>query len=127
MYSIARQAGPQPPVPTQGQGLDESRPTGSAAATLIAAGVGCTVFGLAVVISEANKAVSTALTLSQPVGPLSGKVTIGVGGYLLSWLVLHLVLRRRDVDMKPVVWWTAALTAVGVLLTFPPVFDLFKP
>lgn len=102
-----------------------ARRTGVAAASLLAAGVGCAAFGLAVMVTEAMPPVKRALTLSEDVGPLAGKAVAGVLGYLVAWLVLHLALRRRDVDLARTARWTVGLTAVGFLLTFPPVYMLF--
>jgi hypothetical protein len=97
---------------------------GGAAATLVAAGVGCAAFGVAVVLSESVEAVKQAFTLSTAVGPLSGKAVVAVVVYVLAWLALHVAWRRRPVAFDTVFRCTTALVAVGVVATFPPVYGL---
>jgi hypothetical protein len=99
---------------------------GAAAATLLACGIGCAFFGLLVVLTEASPWLHHELELSRAVGPLSGKSTVGIAGWLASWAGLHLGLRERDVDMAPFVRATRVLVAAGFVLTFPPVFLLFS-
>jgi hypothetical protein len=112
-----------PPAPVERPA--PPRPNGAAAATLLACGIGCAFFGLVVVFAEANPWLHHALEFSRAVGPLSGKSTVGLAGWLATWAVLHHRLRGREVAMAPVVRATRILVAVGFLLTFPPVFMFF--
>ena len=112
-----------PPAPVEPAPPD--CPNGAAAATLLACGIGCAFFGLVVVLTEASPWLHDKLTLSRAVGPLSGKSTVGVVGWLAAWTGLHRRFRGRDVAMAPVVRATRLLGAVGFGLTFPPVFLLF--
>ena len=115
---VAVAGGAPPPAP--------AAPTsGSAAAALVASGVGCSAFGAAVVAAEANEGVHHALTLSDAVGPLSGKGVAGTSVWLLAWGALHLRLRRREVPLGPYLRLTAVLVAAGFVLTFPPVYTAF--
>lgn len=104
---------------------ESGRMPGSAAAALVACGLGSAIFGLAVVLAEANETVKTALTLHEGVGPLSGKSVVGTAGYFLAWLLLHLVLRGRTVSSRVAITVAFGLVAVGLLLTFPTFYQLF--
>lgn len=96
---------------------------GPAAAAVMAAGVGAAVLGAIVTAEGISASLSKALILVQPVGPLSGKTTVAVVGWLLAWAFLHWRWRDREVDFRGITWATCALVALGVLLTFPPGFD----
>jgi hypothetical protein len=106
----------QPPPP--------GKLAGPTAATLVAAGVGCAAFGIAVVASESIAPVKTLFTLSAAVGPLSGKAVAGVLVYLVAWLVLHVLWRRRPIASATVIRGTAVLIGIGLLGTFPPFYGL---
>lgn len=100
-------------------------PNGPVAAALIAGGIGSAVLGLMTVINEASPSISAALNWSNPVGPLSGKVGVGVIAFFLSWLILHFSMRGKDVNFSRASTIAFVLLAIGLLLTFPPVFELF--
>jgi hypothetical protein len=97
---------------------------GSTAATLLAAGIGCAAFGIAVVAAESLAPVKKLLTLSAAVGPLSGKAVIAVVIYLIAWSALHLACRRRTIGFAVVLRATAVLIGIGLLGTFPPFYGL---
>jgi hypothetical protein len=102
-----------------------TEPNGGIAAALLAAGIGCAAFGVLVVLAEASAPVKDLLTVSEGAGPLSGK---GLGATVLwavAWAVLHPLLRHRELPWRPVARATTALVAVGLVATFPPVFQLF--
>ena len=98
---------------------------GAAAAALLAAGIGSTLFGLFVILSEASAAFHEAMDLDSSVGPLSGKSTYAMLAWLAIWGVLHMALRKRQVNFKGVAIVAAALIALGILSTFPPFYMLF--
>jgi hypothetical protein len=106
-----------------------SRPSlganGVVAAVLVSAGVGCVCLGGLTVLSEASNAVGTALVFNASVGTLSGKAIVAVMSWLATWSVLHLRWKKHRVDMRSVFVVTWSLIAVGILLTFPPLFYLF--
>jgi hypothetical protein len=104
------------------------KPNGPAAAALLAAGIGSAALGVAVVLVEMSPGtIKPLLNLYNPVGPLSGKSTVAVVVFALSWLCLWLWARDRNVNFGR--WALAAfvLLGVGLLLTFPPIFFLFAP
>ena len=61
---------------------------------------------------------------SKPVGALSGKTILGIAAWLVSWLIFGLLWKDREVSLRPVLILSVVLLAAGLLLTFPPVFEL---
>lgn len=96
-------------------------------ASFIAAGIGSTTLGLMVVGAEASEGFKTFLTFHAGAGPLSGKTTIAVIAFFLSWGILHYVLKGKQIPLVTSFWIGIALTAVGLILTYPPVFLSFAP
>jgi hypothetical protein len=103
------------------------KPFGPVAAVFLAAGIGSLVLGILTTLSEASDGIGSALEWSKSVGPLSGKTVISVLVFLVSWGVLQSVLGHKDPDTRKVFTWTAALVALGLVLTFPTFFQLFAP
>jgi fumarate reductase subunit D len=92
---------------------------GEAAAAIVAAGVGCAVFGILVVLLALSTAIETLLTFSVPVGSLSGKTIIAVGVWLISWFALHRAWKDKHLDQRKTFIAAAILVGLGVLGTFP--------
>jgi hypothetical protein len=111
-----RQSHPSPPL---------LGANGVVAAVLVSAGVGCVCLGVVTVLSEASNAVKTVLIFNTSIGTLSGKAIVTVTSWLVTWSVLHLRWKKRGVDMRRLFVITWSLVAVGILLTFPPLFYLF--
>ena len=51
---------------------------------------------------------------------------MGVIAWLVTWIVLHIVWKDKDVAFVRVLVGTLVLLALGPLLTFPPVFEAFE-
>lgn len=100
-------------------------PNGPAAAAILAGGIGTAWYGLMVVLAEGVKAIGNLLNFYKPSGPLSGKTTIGVLGFLLSWVILNNLWKGKDVKVEKVWTISLALIVIGLVLTFPPVFLFF--
>ena len=98
---------------------------GSAAAAVLAAGIGSAMLGLIVVLSEASGTLADALNFYNPVGPLSGKTAVPIFVWLVSWAILHELWKERELDLGKVGGVSLVLVALGLLGTFPPFFDLF--
>jgi hypothetical protein len=96
---------------------------GPVAAALLAAGVGSTTLGIAVVAVEANPAVEEWATMGTAAGSLTGKALLTMTAFLLAWAGPRTTLGA--VSARVIGWTTSVLVAVGVLLTFPPVYGLF--
>jgi hypothetical protein len=100
-------------------------PNGGIAAAVIASGIACAVLGLLVIGAAASPLVAQWLTFYEPTGPLSGKAVVSIVVYLVVWPNLHFRLRDKQVDLYKAFMITVALVAVGVVATFPPVYQSF--
>ena len=103
----------------------QALPNGPAAAALLAGGIGAAVLGIVTTLAEASEGIATALRWSLAVGPLSGKVGVTVILYLLSWAILHFAWRGKNVNFNQIGVIALILLVIGLLGTFPPVFELF--
>jgi hypothetical protein len=98
---------------------------GSGAAAILAAGIGS--FALAVLACAGNKlaAVKTSLIFYKPTGPLSGVTTTAILIWLVAWGILEWRWRNTTVGVGLISVLALALLCLSLLLTFPPVVDLF--
>ena len=103
------------------------KPNGSAAAAFLAAGIGSAILGIATVGAEASAGLRNALIWSRAAGPLSGKTSVALIGWIVAWLVFGLAWKGKTLRLAGVLVISAVLVAVGLLLTFPPFFGLFAP
>jgi hypothetical protein len=109
------------------------RATGEAVAALMAAMIGMLTLAMVnqfTAISPGfNTWVHSVGRLWMPgaagIGPYSGKETLAVVGWLVSWAVLHPALRAREPTLSR--WLIAFLGGVGLATTliWPPVFEYF--
>ncbi|MGA7155797.1 MAG: hypothetical protein WBY53_03055 [Acidobacteriaceae bacterium] len=104
---------------------DTLRTNGAGAASLVAAGIGATALGVLAVAGDKSAMVKGWMMFYRPTGPLSGVTTTAILIWLVSWAVLEWRWGKREVAMGRVCWVAIGLLVVGVLLTFPPVGDLF--
>ncbi|HSK52551.1 MAG TPA: hypothetical protein VLA44_07320 [Clostridia bacterium] len=126
------------PTVVSDQGLD-TKPNGPVVAAFLAAGVASFVLGLMVVLAELSDWLIATIGfdaadflrfddnfgLGSGVGPLSGKVTIATIAFAVSWIVLHLRLRGREVNFRRGFIASLVLVGLGFAMTFPPFFLLF--
>jgi len=61
----------------------------------------------------------------KPTGALSGETTVAVLFWLAAWAVLSWRWRKRTVSLRPVNVVALGLLVLSLLLTFPPIGDLF--
>ena len=99
---------------------------GSSAAAILAAGIGLAVTGLVTATAENIPAWLNALAWSKPVGALAGKTSLGLIGWVVSWVILGVIWKDKEVKLQPILLVTIILAVVGLLTTFPPFFDLFS-
>jgi hypothetical protein len=100
-----------------------ARPSGPAAAVVLAVGVSAFALGLLSVLTAASHSVSDALTLSERVGDVSGLSVVAMVAFFGTWAVLGVVWRRADPPLLRVAAVAAVLVALGLLGTFPPFFN----
>ncbi|HEX6326902.1 MAG TPA: hypothetical protein VFZ72_10045 [Jiangellaceae bacterium] len=102
----------------------QERSEGPAAAALLAAGIGVAALGVATTLAEASETVKDWLSLTDSVGPLSGKTIFAVVVWLVAWIVLHPLLRRGRLGAGVLIA-TGILVLVGLVGTFPIFFEAF--
>jgi hypothetical protein len=78
--------------------------------------------GFFVLINEAGTFVAP--SLYAPAGGVSGRTTFAVATWLIAWGVLHSRWKDRQIETKGVYALTLLLIALGILGTFPPVWNL---
>lgn len=98
---------------------------GSGAAAVVAAGFGSFVLAVVAIAADKSTAIKILMNLYRPTGPLSGVTTTAILAWLILWVVLQLRWRNRDVAIKPVGAVAFTLLVLSLLLTFPPIADLF--
>ncbi|MGA3347170.1 MAG: hypothetical protein ABSC76_20165 [Terracidiphilus sp.] len=103
----------------------ELLPNGSAAAAVLSAGIGSFALAFITVLADRSAAFKLLLTFSKPVGPLSGVTTIAVVFWIAAWIFLDLLWKRRELPLSRIGWGAIALFVLSLLLTFPPLADLF--
>lgn len=100
-------------------------PNGRGAAAVLAAGIGSFLVGLFAVLAGKSPAIKSLMIFSKPTGPLSGITTCAILLWLVAWVILHARWRGRTVVLARVNTAAFILLALGLLLTFPPIADLF--
>lgn len=100
-------------------------PNGSGAAAILAAGIGSIALSVLAIATDQIAPLKRAMTFSKPTGPLSGVTTSAVLVWLVVWLVLELRWRTRTVRIGSISMAALLLLVLAVLLTFPPLADIF--
>ncbi len=101
------------------------KPNGAAAAAIVAAAIGSAFFGLLIILAELNTVLHDQLIISKAVGTLSGKSTYATVTWLVIWVILHSVWRKKDVNLERISLICMIGIGLSVLFTFPPFFTLF--
>lgn len=97
-------------------------PNGAALAAILAAGVGAFALGVILILNETGLFVAPALY--APAGGVSGRTSLAAVAWLIAWAVLHSRWKNRQIDAPGVRRLAFTLIALGILLTFPPVWGL---
>jgi len=97
--------------------------TGVMVAALLAVWIGLMALAVANIAADANTGVNAALKLNSGIGPYSGKEVVWLAAWFISWPVLHIALRNRDLNLKK--WFGAFLVGVliAVLLVWPAIAE----
>lgn len=98
-------------------------PDGAAMAAIVAAGIGAFAMAMFVLLHEAG--IFSAPSLYGPAGALSGRSTFAVAVWLAAWGVLHARWHGRDVGSGRLIALTLVLIALGIVGTYPPVWNVF--
>jgi len=113
------------PQPSSSSEPGRTLPNGFGAAAILAASIGCFSLGILTVAGDASKSFARHLILYRPTGPLSGVTTIAIVIWLVTWVLLSRRWSARDIALRPILIVAFLLLAASLLLTFPPVIDLF--
>jgi hypothetical protein len=98
---------------------------GKALATIVAAGIGSAAVGVLTTLAEVSPGLKNVLNFYDPVGPLSGKATVAVMIWLMTWYALARRWSVRSPVMKSALVATFVLIGMGFVGTFPLFFALF--
>lgn len=99
--------------------------SGRGAAAILSSAIGCFALGVVAVVADKVQPVAQYLNLYRPTGPLSGVTTLSIFIWLGAWLVLHALWQERDIALRKINVIAILLLTAGLLLTFPPIGDLF--
>jgi hypothetical protein len=100
-------------------------PNGSGAAAILSAAIGS--FALAILAIAADKIhlLKSLLAFYKPTGPPSGVTTVAVFIWTAAWGILESRWRKQAVNLNRIGAAAVILLGLSLLLTFPPVVDLF--
>lgn len=101
---------------------------GPVSAALLAGGIGSAAMGLITLIYEINdkSAFAKSLAWNKGVGGLSGKSSLAIIIFFVSWAILHYMWKDKETNFSRISSIAIALFVVGLLGTFPPFWELFK-
>ncbi len=106
--------------------VNAKKSNGVAAAAMIAGGIGSLTIGLLTTASVISSGLKGLMNFWSPAGSLTGKTSVGVLVWLISWVILNSLWKDRDYDIGKALTITLILVGIGLLLTFPPVFEAFE-
>lgn len=95
---------------------------GAAMAAYLSAGIGSFAMGFVVLLDAIGLFPFPAMY--APAGGVTTRTAAAVLIWLGGWVLLHRRWKARQIDGRRVLWVTLALIALGVLLTFPPLWQL---
>ena len=105
--------------------------SGPAAAAILSAVLGMLTLAVVNLGTQASKAFNAWvhgigklwMPAAEGIGPYSGKETLSLLVWIGAWVVLHLALRNRDLNLGR--WLIIFLVGVGIATTllWPPVFE----
>ncbi len=100
-------------------------PNGGGAAALLAAGIGSFMVAVFAILGDQSAFFKKFFVFYKPTGPLSGVTTCAIVVWLVVWFFLHRRWSWRMVAMRQVGTAALILLVLALLLTFPPLADLF--
>jgi hypothetical protein len=100
-------------------------PNGSGAAAILAAGIGSFLIAFFAIGADRFASMKKGMIFLKPTGPLSGVTTCAILAWLLAWAILDWRWRKRTVALGRIGAAALVLLGLSLLLTFPPVADLF--
>ena len=98
---------------------------GAGAAAILAAGIGAFLLAVFAIVGDKVAAMTRFFIFSKTTGPLSGVTTCTIVVWLVVWAVLHVRWRKQTLALARINTVAFVLLALSLLLTFPPIADLF--
>ena len=98
---------------------------GSGAAAILSAGIGCFALAVLAIAGDKSPLIKGSLAFYKPTGPLSGVTTVAILVWLFVWGILEWRWRKMTVAAARINAIALALLLLSLILTFPPVGDLF--
>lgn len=102
-----------------------SQTNGAGAAAILAAGIGSFLLSILAIAGDKSAALKSFFIFFKPTGPLSGVTTCAIVAWIATWIVLHVRWHRRAMALGRINGVAFALLLLSLLLTFPPIADLF--
>ncbi|MBI3292718.1 MAG: hypothetical protein HYZ73_07935 [Elusimicrobia bacterium] len=107
------------------------KPTGAAAAAVYSAALGLLVLAISHIAAEYSKAGKEWVHAwgkawmpgAEGIGPYSGKETLALIAWLGSWLLLHRILRRKNIPLSDCTVLFLIGIGVATTLLWPPVTE----
>ena len=100
-------------------------PNGAGAAAVLAAGIGSLAVAVFAILADKAASIKSLMNFYRPTGPLSGVTTCAIVVWLAVWALLHRRWSWRNVEVGRVTAAAFILLFLSLLLTFPPIADLF--
>ncbi|MBI4611692.1 MAG: hypothetical protein HY726_22105 [Candidatus Rokubacteria bacterium] len=110
---------------------ERHRESGPAVAAILSAALGLMTLALVNLFTQASKGFDAWvhgigklwMPGAEGIGPYSGKETLSLAVWVGGWIVLHLLLRRRELSLG--YWLVVFLVGIGIATTllWPPVFE----
>ncbi len=100
-------------------------PNGAGAAAVLAAGIGSFLVAVFAILADKVAPIKSMMNFYKPTGPLSGVTTCAIVVWLAAWALLHWRWSWRSVEVGRVTVAAFILLFLSLLLTFPPLADLF--
>lgn len=104
--------------------------SGAAQAAFLSAMIGCLTLALVNLTTEISAAFKTFvfgvgklwMPGAEGIGPYSGKETFALVAWLLSWVILHRMLRNKEWNLSAVLGIFLVGIGIATTLVWPPVF-----
>ncbi|MGD0548788.1 MAG: hypothetical protein ABR991_13355 [Terracidiphilus sp.] len=98
---------------------------GPGAAAILSAGIGSFAVAFFAIAADKSAFVKNLFVFYKPTGALSGETTLAILFWLAAWAILDWRWRKRTVNLQRINVIALGLLGLSVLLTFPPIGDLF--
>ena len=98
---------------------------GSGAAAILSAGIGSFAVALFAIAADKSAFIKDLFVFYKPTVALSGETTVAILLWLAVWAILNWRWRKRNVSLQRINVIALVLLGFSLLLTFPPVGDLF--